>query len=51
MKIFGVVDCVSKLDQARSEIGASFESYVAYFPTMAEQLNVFIQRTQELVGR
>lgn len=48
MKIFGVVNCVSKLDEARAEVGKSFQSYLEYFPMMAEQLDVFIDKTQAL---
>jgi len=48
MKVFGVVDCASKLDQARAEVGKSFQAYLDYFPTMAEQLDVFIEKTQAL---
>ena len=48
MKIFGAVDCVSKLDQARAEVGKSFQAYLDYFATMAEQLDVFIEQTQAL---
>ena len=48
MKIHGVVDCVSKLDDARAEVGKSFQAYLDYFSTMANQLDSFIERTQTL---
>lgn len=48
MKVFGVVDCASKLDQARAEVSKSFQAYLDYFPTMAQQLDRFIEETQAL---
>jgi hypothetical protein len=48
MKVFGAVDCVSKLDEARADVGKSFQAYLDYFPKMAEQLDVFIEKTQAL---
>lgn len=48
MKVFGAVDCVTKLDEAKAQVGKSFQSYLDYFPTMAEQLDSFIEQTQSL---
>jgi len=48
MKIKGVVDCVTKLDEARATVGESHQVYIDYFPTMADQLDMFITQTQML---
>ena len=48
MKIYGAVNSVEKLDEARAEVGKSFQTYLDYFPTMAKQLDVFIEKTQAL---
>ena len=48
MKIYGVVDEVAKLDEARQQVGKTHPAYLDYHETMAEQLDVFIERTQAL---
>jgi hypothetical protein len=48
MKVFGAVNCASKLAEARAEVGKSYQEYLDYFPTMAEQLDLFIEQTQTL---
>lgn len=48
MKIFGAVNCASKVSEAKTEVGKSYQAYLDYFPTMAEQLDLFIEQTQAL---
>lgn len=48
MKVFGAVNCASKVAQAKAEVGKSYQAYLDYFPTMAEQLDLFIEQTQTL---
>ena len=48
MKVKGVVDCVTKLNEARTIVGESHQVYIDYFPTMADQLDMFITQTQML---
>jgi len=47
-KVWGVVDDLAKLDEAKVEVGFAYERYLDSFKLMEKQLDVFVEMTQKL---